>query len=52
MNFIETHDPYKKLQKHNAYTIMILYILYNATGNIRIIMFVYILQIQTYTYVT
>ena len=38
MNFIETHDSYKKLLQNNAYTIMGFYILYNTTCNIIIIM--------------
>ena len=30
MNFIETHDSYKKLQQNIAYTTMRLYIHYNT----------------------
>ena len=37
MNFIETHDSYKKLQQ-KILILQILYILYNTTGNIIIIM--------------
>ena len=39
MNFIETHDSYKKLrQKNIAYTIMRLYIQYSTIDNFIIIM--------------
>ena len=39
MNFIETHDSYKKLrQKIIAYTIMRLYIQYSTIDNFIIIM--------------
>ena len=39
MNFIETHDSYKKLRQRNiAYTIMRLYIQYSTIDNYIIIM--------------